>query len=171
MVRNIKDKDIYKIIIFILLVIVVLIAVIFINVKNIKKVIDINTGEKVNLSVPVSDSKEDSDSEEIDEVIPEIDIKTNSIKLKLLINNGWDRVKAKFSSGYIIDENGNYVHDDGFTLYCESTNVKNIIFNSKYEDEVIGGIKVGTSQKDIKNILGEPTFENKELNMIGYKTV
>jgi len=109
-------------------------------------------------------------AEENNTIIPSSDIKTNSILLVKLINYNWDRVKAQLMTGYEKDNDGNYIYSEGYTLYCNNTTVKNVIFDMNYKDEVIGNVKVGDSSEIIKEKLGVPTFEDKELGILGYKT-
>lgn len=99
--------------------------------------------------------------------IAEEDILTNAVPLVKLNNNGWDRVKAAFS-GFQVDENGNTVFSDGYTLYCNGKYVNYVVFSSDYKGEVVGHLKVGTDLKTVERTLGTPTFQSKDY--LGYKT-
>ena len=99
--------------------------------------------------------------------IPETDILVNCLPIIQLNNNKWDRLDAQFS-GFQLDENGNAVFKEGYTLYCNGKHVNYVIFNNTYKGEVIGHLKVGTDFKTIEKTLGTPTFKAKEY--LGYKT-
>lgn len=96
------------------------------------------------------------------------DFSVNAIPIINLNNNNWDRMQAKFS-GFELDENGNAVFEkEGYILFCNGKYVKNIVFNTNYEKNVVGNLKVGADFKTIKEKLGNPTF--KRSGCIGYKS-
>lgn len=107
------------------------------------------------------DKKEDSKK------IKETDLLVNCVPVINLINNDWDRLQAGLK-GFTLDDLGNAVYDDGYTLYCNGTYVNYVVFNKKFEKEVIGNCRVGDDLKDVKKNLGTPTFSNDGL--VGYKT-
>lgn len=154
-----------KILVIILITVIAILIILVTNISGIKKSINSNenSAKKVGVSVSSNEKKED------DNIPITTEMKIDAMPLKMLNNNSWDRVKAKFSEGYKIDENGNYVHDEGFVLYCDGTNVQNIVFNTNYKESVVGGVTVGTSLKKIISNFGTPTFQQKSLGMIGYK--
>ena len=108
------------------------------------------------------ETKVDTDGKIVEE-----DILVNAVPLIKLNNNNWDRIKANFS-GFELDEEGNAVFKEGYKLYCNGTNVNYVIFDSTYEKEILGHLKVGTDFKTIEKTLGTPTFRTKD--SLGYKT-
>lgn len=160
----IKNRKFLKIAILTTLIVIVLLISclnLFIKKQN-NNPLKLNNGNVATITTPKSKNPKDENKEESL-------IHIESIILKQLNNNSWDRIKANFSAEYRKDNQGTYFYDK-YTLYCNITYVNNIVFNSNYKDSIIGGIKVGTPIKDIQKILGEPTFESKELEMIGYRT-
>lgn len=105
------------------------------------------------------------------------EIKIQAKEITDLIKNNWAikeiEVGTKESSynGYDI------YFDEGIEVKTINKKVFNIIFTEKYENEVVNGIKVNTSFEEIKNILGNPTFNHenyidnkqKDIGYIGYK--
>ena len=99
--------------------------------------------------------------------VVEEDLLINCVPLVSLTNSNWDRIKARFT-GFQLDEEGNAIFQDGFTLYCNGKYVNYVIFDKTYSKEVVGYIKVGEDLKTIEDKLGVPTFRTKE--GIGYKS-
>lgn len=95
------------------------------------------------------------------------DMKVNSIELKNIIASDWD------SSSVNIDENKTVFNEydqyfyTGINIKNMKSKVYNVVFDNKYKDNVINGIKVGTSLERVSEILGEPTFEKDSI--YGYK--
>ena len=119
---------------------------------------------------PETNTKNETIINETEEIVEE-DVYTDSIVIRNLINNNWSRLNTNFSNGYEKDENGNYVYE-GYTLCTEDgVNVRYIIFNQDYTDEVISDLRVGAGYDEIVEAFGvAPTFENEQLNLYGYKT-
>lgn len=120
--------------------------------------------EKTDESGNKKETKVNSEGE-----IEEERIAINSIPIINLNNHNWDRMNTKINSSYEVDENGNLVYSDGYTLYCNKRVVLNVVFNENYTENVIGGIKVGTDLKEVEKTLGTPTFKGGKY--IGYKTI
>ena len=119
---------------------------------------------------PETNTKNETIINETGEIVEE-DVYTDSIVIRNLINNNWSRLNTNFSNGYEKDEDGNYVYE-GYTLCTEDgVNVRYIIFNQDYTDEVISDLRVGAGYDEIVEAFGvAPTFENEQLNLYGYKT-
>lgn len=119
---------------------------------------------------PETNTKNETIINETEEIVEE-DVYTDSIVIRNLINNNWSRLNTNFSNGYEKDEDGNYVYE-GYTLCTEDgVNVRYIIFNQDYTDEVISDLRVGAGYDEIVEAFGvAPTFENEQLNLYGYKT-
>ena len=128
--------------------------------------------EKANMvaTQPETNTKNETIINETEEIVEE-DVYTDSIVIRNLINNNWSRLNTNFSNGYEKDEDGNYVYE-GYTLCTEDgVNVRYIIFNQDYTDEVISDLRVGAGYDEIVEAFGvAPTFENEQLNLYGYKT-
>ena len=131
--------------------------------------------ERANMVVTQPDTNNENETIAVrneTEEIEEEDVYTNSIVIRNLINNNWSRLNVNFADGYEKDDDGYYVYDDGYTLYTEDgVNVKYIVFNQDYENEVIADLRVGAGYDEVIEAFGiAPTFENEQLNMYGYKT-
>lgn len=101
------------------------------------------------------------------------EIKTTSLYptaevLNSLVNNYWSSdidcgTRESIFKNYFI------FFDEGIKYRKIGSKIYNIIFTSNYNGEVIEGISPSDSLISIKSKLGEPTFEDKELGIIGYK--
>ena len=60
-------------------------------------------------------------------------------------------------------------YDEGIYVRKIQNSIYNIIFTSKYKDEVIKGIYTQMNNEAIIEILGNPSFSDNDLNLIGYK--
>jgi hypothetical protein len=169
--KEVKKKKLTIVIVIVVVILVFLISIL-INVIGIAQTFNPNVTDKSGLTIGFSVSSSSTKNEQEDNTqaiqkIEEKSILTNSIVLINLKNNNWNRINAGFKN-FEIDEDGNCIFEDGYTLYCNKTNVQYVIFNENYTSDIIGNIKVGTPFENIKSALGTPTFE--EDNMIGYKT-
>lgn len=90
----------------------------------------------------------------------------NSTTVKQLIGNDWSISKMKF--GNKREVKNDYLVYDKFMVRNITTKIYNIVFFKNYQEPIINNIKVGTSQDEIKQKLGEPDYEYSEI--IGYKT-
>lgn len=162
-------KAILRIIIIILAISIVLIAIIISTLSNLNS--NQFSNDRANLVVDNTNNENNVEKQEDVQEIQEEQAHTDSIVIRNLVNNDWSRIGYDFSGDYEKDENGNYVYE-GFTLYSnDGVNVRNVIFNQNYEDEVIANLYVGATYDEIVEAFGiEPTFENEELNFYGYKT-
>lgn len=93
----------------------------------------------------------------------------NSSLLQKLIKSNWRVNDSNFGSKESTFNNYDVYFEEGISVRIVTNKVFNIVFNSKYKDELVNNIKVGTSIEDIKNRLGYPTYEDKSANVIGYK--
>ena len=173
--ENKKTDTQFKIIIFAILIIVLMF---FVYAKFIKTKLVVNdeimqSVERVGFSTRTRDSEISTNKKteitiDNEGKVFETNFSINSIPVINLNNNNWDRMKSKFT-GFQLDEKGNAVFEEGYTLYCNGTYVNYIIFNNSYEKDVIEHIKVGTNLKTIEETLGTPTFKRE--NCLGYKTI
>lgn len=164
-----KDRRMVLIVISAILVLIIFMLLIINSMKNLNKTDQLTSNEKVGFTSPEKENEKNPENTS-NKIIEEEDIYTNSIVIKQLVNNSWNRINAGFTSGYQAVENGSYIFE-GYTLNCnDNLYVNNIVFNKNYEEQVIGNLTVGTSYKDTVSALGKPTFYNERLNLYGYKT-
>ncbi len=91
----------------------------------------------------------------------------NSPELKSLINNNWVTNNASLGTPESKFYKYDIYFDEGYEIRTIQGKVFNIVFNKKYNNDVIEGYKPGDNLEKIKSSLGTP-YENK--NMIEYKT-
>lgn len=87
--------------------------------------------------------------------------------LKKLIDNNWISNKTDFGTKESIYRNYDIYFDEGIQVRNVSGKVFNIIFTDKYEGTIVNDLKVTSTIEEIKQSLGQPQFENK--NLVGYK--
>lgn len=92
----------------------------------------------------------------------------NSEELNFITINKWSRYKLKLNAEpeSISSE---FIDYGTFKMNYTGSFINYIIYDNDYTSEVIDGIKVGTSFKDIKNKLGDPYYTHSN-DMIGYRT-
>ena len=89
----------------------------------------------------------------------------NSRILNDIVNNKWEISKVKLKNRKEV-KNDYLIYDD-FMVRNISKKIYNIVFLNNYDEPIINGIKVGTSQEEIINKLGQPNYDS--LGIIGYK--
>lgn len=107
--------------------------------------------------------------------VSELEIQAQEIKD--LISSNWITSQVNFGTKESTFNNYDIYFDEGIEVKTISKKVFNIVFTEKYSNPVVNGIKVNTSFEEIKNILGEPTFNHsnyienkqKDIGYIGYK--
>lgn len=98
----------------------------------------------------------------------EIEVAINSNILNNLIKEEWIGTKTNFGSKDSTFKNYDIYFEEGIEVRKIGKRVFNIVFNKKYNTEIVNNIKVGDSFNNIKNNLGNPIFEQEDI--IGYKT-
>lgn len=98
----------------------------------------------------------------------EITIYNSSNELNQIKGSGWNFHKLDIDGEY--ESDGTYYHYNGFTITRYQNTIINVVFNLDYKDEIVEGIHVGMELDEVEKILGKPTFENSDTNMIGYAT-
>lgn len=98
----------------------------------------------------------------------EIDVIINSNILNNFIQEDWTGTKTNFGSKDSTFENYDIYFDEGIEVRKIGKKIFNVVFNKKYNTEIVNNIKVGNSFDDIKKNLGNPIFEKEDI--IGYKT-
>lgn len=97
--------------------------------------------------------------------IEEREYQVNSNILNNIITNNWEISKIKFNNRK--DVKNDYLIYDNLMVRNISKKIYNIVFLNNYNEPIINGIKVGTSQEEIINKLGQPDYDS--LGIIGYK--
>ena len=170
--KNSKTNRTIKMLVIILIIALAFLLTLVINVISLKDSVNsvVNPNNKISISTSSDDKTKSDIAKETNSVIEPTPMSVNAMPLKMLVNNSWDRIKSNLTDGYVIDGDGKYIYEEGYTLYCDGIKVQNIVFNTNYKDKVVGEIKIGTASKDLKSSLGTPSFQDKSIGMIGYKT-
>lgn len=102
------------------------------------------------------------------EEIDTTNLVSNVEALNFLIDNNWS-TDVNFGTRESIFKNY-YIHfDEGIKYKKIGSSIYNVIFTEKFQGTVVNDIEVGTTLNSIKQRLGTPTFEDEELEIIGYK--
>ena len=107
--------------------------------------------------------------------INEISLNIQSDVIKNTINNNWQFDNINFGTMESTLDDYMIYFEEGYDIrridndYIPSK-VFNIVFNSKYKDKVINNITTSSTFEEIKNILGEPAFNDGNDLLIGYKS-
>lgn len=99
--------------------------------------------------------------------IKPINIEITSQQLKQIISNSWSTNNVNLGTPESTYRNYDVYFDEGYQIRKVDGKVFNIVFTSKYSDNVVSNLKVSSSKDEIKKILGQPQFEDGDL--IGYK--
>lgn len=102
------------------------------------------------------------------EEIPITDFQIESAEIQNLISNGWSS-NTSFGTKDSVFEKYNEFFEEGIKTRNIDGKIYNIIFTNKYQKNVVNGLYPGMELDLIEARLGTPTFENTELNLIGYK--
>ena len=100
--------------------------------------------------------------------IKSINLDVTSELLSALIDNNWES-GIDCGTRDSIFRNYHIFFDEGIEYKKIGSKIYNIIFTKNYQKEVISDIKPDESIASVKLKLGEPSFEDKELGIIGYK--
>ena len=101
--------------------------------------------------------------------IPITEFSVQSEVLQNCINNNWDSNNIYFGERDSIFEEYYIYFDEGIKARTINKKIYNIIFDKKYQGDVVNNIFPGMDFANIKVKLGEPTFSDDELKVIGYK--
>lgn len=85
------------------------------------------------------------------------------------IQNNWNS-NIVFGSRESIFQNYYIYFDEGIKTRKINGKIYNIIFTDKYKNPVVNGLNVGMDNRDVISKLGEPTFKNDDMSVIGYKS-
>ena len=98
--------------------------------------------------------------------IEEKDYTTKSSAVRVLDGFNWSILDAP---QYTLQEDGTYLGENKLRLETKRNNIIRVVVDEEYNGEILDGVKVGTDLEKIEKKLGEPTFEDSQLNMIAYK--
>ncbi len=100
--------------------------------------------------------------------IENTELYASSEVLQNCINNDWNGNIYFGEKESIFDEYYIYF-DEGLKVRIIDGKIYNIIFTEKYSSNVIGNLFPGIDLQTVAVTLGKPTFEDDEINIIGYK--
>ena len=100
--------------------------------------------------------------------IKTVQLELNSEILKTLIQNNWN-TDINCGSRDSIFNNYHIFFDEGIEYRKIGSKIYNIIFTEKYFGSIVNDIRPDESIKSVKLKLGEPSFEDEDLGLIGYK--
>lgn len=100
--------------------------------------------------------------------IPITEFSVESQVLSDAISANWSK-DVLFGTRDSIYNQYNIYFEEGIKVRIVDSKIYNIIFTEKYLGTIVNGINLQTSQSNIKYIFGNPTFEDKKLQIIGYK--
>ena len=66
-------------------------------------------------------------------------------------------------------ENDYEIYQEGYNIRKIGSEIYNIVFTQSYLDEIVNGITTNASLEDVEKILGTPTYEDTNNDIIGYK--
>ena len=131
--------------------------------KDANLVSDYYINEKANYFKNQKTANEINNSTQIDEI--KVDVQSS--ELKSIIQNGWRVTKDIGTIESTFDKYDIYF-DEGFEIKKVQNKVTNIVFNEKYEPNIINNLSTKSTLEEIEKTLGKPHFEVNEL--IGYKS-
>lgn len=99
-----------------------------------------------------------------EEKITDFDIQSK--ELLKLINSNWSKNTFDLSKGDTFDK---YVILNEIAVRPVYKDIFNIVFRYDYSENILNNITTKTSLDEVIQILGAPTFGNKEKGLIGYK--
>ena len=102
--------------------------------------------------------------------------KINNVKLSItsdllndVIQNNWDS-SYDFGQKSSLFNKYNIYLSKGIKVRSLQNKIYNIIFTKDYEGDVIGNITASNDIDQVKRSLGDPSFEDEELGVVGYKS-
>ncbi len=101
--------------------------------------------------------------------IPTTEVSIQSPELISCIQNNWN-ANVNFGTRETIFQNYYIYFDEGIEVRKISGKIYNVVFTKNYVKPVVNGFTVGEKRDIIIRELGNPTFENENKSIIGYKT-
>lgn len=90
-----------------------------------------------------------------------------SPELQALIDGGWEDKSVNWGTRESTCDGYNIYFDEGIKYKVVARNVYNVIFTSKYTEQVAGGLTTNATSEAVELALGSPTFKNGDL-LYGY---
>ena len=90
-----------------------------------------------------------------------------SKELQELIDNNWDETKVNWGTKDSTCDDYNIYFDEGIKYKVVARNIFNVIFTSKYNGQIAGTLNANSSNGEVINALGEPTFKEGD-SLYGY---
>ena len=100
--------------------------------------------------------------------IKKVSLNSTSDILNSLISNSWES-NIDFGSRDAIYKNYYIFFEEGIEYKKIGSSVYNIVFTKNYNGSVIENLNPTDSINSVKATLGEPSFEDTELGVVGYK--
>ena len=101
--------------------------------------------------------------------IPTTELNVDSELLQECINNSWDSNTYIGERSSIFNEYNIYF-EQGIKTRIIKNKIYNIVFDKRYNGDIINGLFPGLDFSTIKAKLGDPTFSDEEVKVIGYKS-
>lgn len=86
-----------------------------------------------------------------------------------VINANWIYNNVSLGEKDSTADNYEIYWDEGYKVRKIGSEIYNIVFTQNYKDEIVNGITSTTSIENVENILGNPTYEDTNNDIIGYK--
>ena len=142
--------------------------------KNIVVKIQFDENDNVNLYTINDDSKyweHIKSNHQIDNYTnePLTSMTITSQVLANIINNNWIYNNINLGTKESAVDNYEIYFDEGYKVRKIGSEIYNIIFTQNYTSELIRGINTTSSVENVENILGNPTYEDDNTGIIGYK--
>ncbi len=107
--------------------------------------------------------------------ISDVSLNIQSSVINNVINNNWKFNGANIGSQDSSMDDYKIFFDEGYDVRVIENDftkpiIYNIVFNSRYTSNVVNNINTKSTFEEIKNILGEPTFNKEDAGVIGYKS-
>ena len=112
--------------------------------------------------------------------INNVDVNIKSSELNELIKNNWKYNEGQYGTIDSVFNNYDLYFDEGIEVRkienqildrgVNSNRVFNIVFTSKYKNEILNNIYTNNSLEEVINILGQPHYGNLDSGLIGYRT-
>jgi len=103
--------------------------------------------------------------------IPYVELEVTSPILNEIISQNWNTDRINFGQRDSIFNYYYLYQSAGYRVRTINNKVYNIVFSRRYKDNIIGNTFVGMDVNDVKKSLGEPSFEDEEIGVVGYKTM
>ena len=91
-----------------------------------------------------------------------------SLQLQQLIESDWKENQVSWGTKESTCNGYNIYFDEGIEYKVVGRNVFNVIFTSKYNGQIAGGLNTNSTIEEVKSALGEPTFSNGT-DLYGYR--